>query len=320
MELQFIYELLIILFIRKGDDMEFQEGTLIKGKNLKNCLLCKILPENMIIKRFQYHIGENVDVNPLVTEGKCKLGLHFTELNNMMGYLYTGTLLALVEVPEDEDVCVDDNAFRTHSLIIKEVLPLKNLDTWKYLAQNEVDITLHDNIGIFWASEKGHFEVTKYLYQNSRDITVFVRDNAIILAAENGHLDIVKFWHQNKADIESYNNAAIMMAAGNGHLDVVKYLYENGADIATENNCPLRWASEKGYFEVVKYLHENGADITANDNFAIRCAAGNGHLEIVKYLHENGADITARNNDVLCKATKNGHLEVVKYFMDNVSD
>lgn len=269
---------------------KFKNGTAIKGSDLQGCFLCKVLSEDMVMRGFQYKIGMNEDVNPLVLEGSCKAGLHFVAVQDLCGFLDYGINLATVRIPEDEAVYVDKGKFRTHRLEIRSVLPLDEVSTWEFLVRNGADITAFDNYAVIWAAEKGYLEVMKYLHKNGVDITAGNND-VVIHAAKEGHLEAVEFLHKNGADITADNNYAVIQAAGQGHLEVVKYLYENGADITADRNCAVRWAARYGHLEMVKYLVENGADITVWNNEAIRMAANAGHLDVVTYLAESGADI-----------------------------
>ena len=262
---------------------KFDVGTIIKGKDLKGEILCKVISEDMVMQGFQYKMGMNEDVKPLATTGSCKAGLHFCLMEDIHKYLPYGNKLALINVPDDEDIYVDDHKFRTHKLDIKKIMQLGEVETWMYICKYGADITADDNYAVRYAANNGYLEAVKYLHENGADITA--RDNkAIGWASENGYLEVVKYLHQNGADVTASNNYAVRHAAENGYLDVVKYLHENGADVTAGNNYAVRWAAANGHLEVVKYLHENGADITADNNYAVRLAAKNGHLEIVKYL------------------------------------
>ena len=235
---------------------KFDEGIIIKGKDLKWEILCKVISEDMAMRGYRYEMGMNVDVNPMVTEGSCEAGLHFCLVEDIHRYFPYGSKLALINIPDDEDVYVDDNKFRTHRLVIKKIMQLDEAETWMYLCKNGANVTAVNNY-------------------------------AVRMAAENGHLAVVKYLHKNGANIAAYNNYAAVYAAENGHLEVVKYLYENGANITVGDNYAVGLAARNGHLEVVKYLHQNGADITADNNYAVRKAAENGHLEVVKYLQAN---------------------------------
>ena len=322
---------------------KFLEGTLIKGKDLKGYTLCKILAEDMVMQGFQYKMGMNEDVKPLATAGNCKAGLYFCFIKDVYGYLRYGNKLALIGIPDEEDVYVDDNKFRAHRLDIKKIMHLDEVTTWMYLCKNAADnrdafyyavengyldvvkylhkqgadIMAYDNLAVRLAIEKGHLEVVKYLHKNGADIKTMADKISIRNAIRNGHLETVKYLYENGA-ITKYDNDAVICAAENGHLEVVEYLHKQGADIMVYDNLAVKLAAENGYLEVVEYLHKNGADITAQNNAAVRWASEGGHLEVVRYLHENGADITADNDYAVRWAAKNGHLDIVKYLQANV--
>ena len=270
--------------------MKFKQGTMIKGKDLKGQILCKVLTEDMIMKGFQYHVGENVDINPLAKEGSCRAGLHFCLIEDILDFLCYGIKLANVEIPENEDVYVDENKFRTHRLIVKEIFLLNKPEAWEYLISQGIDITADDKYAVRYASENGHLDVVKYLHKNGTDITA-ANNYAVRLSAQFGHLDVVKYLHENGADITADSNCAVRYASENGHLDVVKYLHANGADITADDNYAVKWSAENGHLDVVKYLHANGADITADDNYAVRWSARNGYQDVVDYLLANGAHL-----------------------------
>ena len=204
----------------------FKEGTIIKGKDMEGYTLCKILSENMNMRGFQYKTGMNEDINPLEREGDCKAGLHFCLVHDICRYLDYGTKLAVVGIPDEEDVYVDLEKFRTHRLKIREIMPLNKAAAWEYLVKNGAEITMDDDQAVKWAAMKGYLEIVKYL-------------------------------HKNGADITAVDNYAVVWAARNGHLEVVKYLHEKGADITAKNNYAVHWAEVNGYTGVMKYLRMN---------------------------------------------------------------
>lgn len=292
----------------------FKEGTIIKGKDLEGYTLCKILSEDMTMQNFQYKLGMNEDINPLAMEGSCMEGLYFCPIQDICRFLYYGTKLALVRIPDDEDVYVDIWKFRTHRLEVKKIMHLNEVSTWEYLIQNGADVALDNNKSIQYSAQNGYLEVINYLREHITDVP----DNYLLqLAAQRGHLHVVKHFHNIGADITANDNTAVKYASENNHLEIVKYLHEHGADITSENDFALRYAARNGNLNVVKYLYENGANITTDNNFALRIAAFEGHLDVVKYLHLNGADITACNNCALHWATKYGHLDVAQYLKEN---
>lgn len=269
---------------------KFDIGTIIKGKNLKKYTLCKILYEDMCMRDFQYKIGLNEDIQPLVRKGTCQAGLHFSLINNILEYLDYGTKLAFVSVPDDEDVYVDEYKFRTHKLSIDKILSLGELSTWEYLYKNNVNIIKERYAGMTYTAKNGFFNILKYLHENGAEVDSNDND-PIKMASEEGHFEIVKYLYENGADITAGDNYAIKNSVKSGNIDVVKFLVEHGANIFVRNNYPIRYAARYGYLDIVKYLHEQGGDITDSDNFAMKKAIEYGHLDIIKYLHDNGIAI-----------------------------
>lgn len=296
---------------------QFKEGTIIKGKDLKGYTLCMILPEDMVICGFQYNIGEN----------DCDDGSYFCFIEDIcrdLHYIYRtvsgctqveyGSKLAIVSIPDNEDVYVCGVRFSTHKLEIERVRSLGNIETWEYLHESGADIISDEAIQC--AANNGNLDVVKYLHENGADI-VTTSNLVITYAAMNGHLDIVKYLHENGADIEKDdNNSALGMAARSGHLDVVKYLHENGAD--ANKGFALEVAAAYSNMDIVKYLCENGADANEHcSGLALRPLVKYGRLDILKYLHENGLDIMMGDGVALGWAVCANRLDLVKYLYEH---
>lgn len=261
----------------------FKTGTMVKGSDLNGCVLCKIISEDMCMRDFQYKIGMNEDTNPLATEGSCQTGLHFSFVQDILGYLNYGTGLAIVSIPDDEDVYVDDGKLRSHRLEIREIMSLMERNTWEYLYEHGADIAIKDNFAVKWAAMGGYPEIVKYLYEHGADITV---DNnfSVRYAAMTGNLEMVKCLNECGADIAAADNQPVISAAMNGDLEMVKYLHEHGADVTARNNFLILYAAEEGHLELVKYLYENEPDVAAEYNRARRWAAEKGHVGVAEYL------------------------------------
>lgn len=280
-------------------------GTVIKGKELKGCKLCKVLSEKMKMKGFQYQIGLNEDINPLETQGTCETGLHFILLENVLDFLNFGTKLAIINVSDNEDIYVDGNTFRSHKLTIEKVMSFSEVNTWQFLEQNNVNIIDENNI--VYVSELGYLNVLKYLHASGTNIKNCV--NAIISASRNGHLEVIKYLHKNGVNINAYDNYAMKCACGNGHLEIIKYFHKNGISIKEDyNNDMISLASKNNHLDAVKYLYRHGA----KGNIALCIAAGQGYLDIVEYFMEYGLD----GDKALIKAVENNQLDIVKYLND----
>lgn len=293
-------------------DRKFKAGERMKGKDLKDCIICAILSEDMVLKGSSKREGTDADAQGFAVEGSCGAGLHFSLIQDICLYLRHGIRLAVISVPEDEEVYMDGDEFCTHRMYLHRVMRLDNPDTWRYLVEHGADMTADDFGAFRWAALNGYLPVMEYLYESGA-----YEDRAVIWAAMGGRLEAVKYLYEKGVDIEACGNFAFRYAAENGYFEIVEYLHENGADITAEDNYAIRYAAKNGHLEVVKYLHGHGADITAGNNHAVRTAAEKGHLEVVRYLHESGADITALDNDALKRAVNRGHLEIVKYLHEN---
>ncbi len=261
---------------------KWQQGTVLKGKDLRGITLCKILSQNMVMKGFRYQIGINEEGN----DSSGKKGLHFSAVEDIGCYLDYGEKLAVITVPDSEDVYVDTHGFHAYRLKIEQVLPLSQSAAWEFLIKNGAQISAQKPMAICHAAQKGYLEAVKYLHQNGADITARSQF-PVRWAAKNGHLDVVKYLHKNGADITAFDNFAVRWAAAGGYLEVVKYLYENGADITAHGNEAICRAVAGGYLAMVKYLHRHGADIAVCDHRIVRWAAKYGYTDIVRYLHKS---------------------------------
>lgn len=243
----------------------------MKGKKLAGHILCKITSEDMNMRGYQYRIGINLDINPLARKGNYKEGLHFCFIEDVGSYFKYGTKLALVSVPDDEDVYVEDGEFRTHILRVNEVMSLDEVSTWEYLLKHGADIKGSDNHAIKFASQNGNLKVVEYLYKNGANI-MSERSYALRSAAENGHMEVVKYLHENGADIRAVHDHAIKTAARKGDLEMVRYLYENSAYDEEEYRSVLEAAV--GRTDIEKYLSAislRGRSVIFNGQIRVSC-------------------------------------------------
>lgn len=119
----------------------FEIGKMNKDRDLKGHTFCKVLSEDMLMQDYQYQLGVNEDANSPFISGKCRKGFTFLDVQGVLQYLHHGTKLAMITIPANEDVYVDDEIFRTHRLTIKKIMNLKDVATWKYLHKQGVDFT-----------------------------------------------------------------------------------------------------------------------------------------------------------------------------------
>lgn len=237
---------------------KFKSGTIIKGKNLKGVILCEVLPDDMEINEHTYQMGENIDKIPLNVNVLSGAGLFCYHIKHIFEYLDWGNHLAIIEIPDDEDVYVDDDKFRTHRLIVKEIMSLKEISTWKYLGVHKIDIKSNQNKAIRHTAKEGYLDIVKYLYKRGADITDY-NNEAIRLAATYGHLDVVKYLQSNGADINADNNRALVYAAMFGRLNIVQYIYENCSGVSNEIfEEAMLFASYNDKTSIVEYLQQKG--------------------------------------------------------------
>ncbi len=95
----------------------------------------KVLNESLNHNGFQYKLGLNEDTLPFNPAGECEPGgLYFTTMDAFVGYLYRGTLIADVDLPEGESVYTDPEEnynFKAHRIIISNIRPIKELPQWQ---------------------------------------------------------------------------------------------------------------------------------------------------------------------------------------------
>ena len=213
----------------------------------------KILNEKENHNGFQYKTGINTDTNEL-THNKCSAGgLYFSDENNICKFLDYGIFIREVRLKKSEEIFHEDKKSKARTIQLMKKRKLSELSTWKWMIENNVDITAYINHAIRWASRYGHLQVVKYLVSQGADITE-IDNYAVCVASKNGHLEVVKYLVSQGADITADDNYAVCWASRNGHLEVVKYLVSQGADVTTRNSFAVQWASENGHLEVVKYL------------------------------------------------------------------
>lgn len=61
----------------------------------------KFFPENLIVKGFQYKLGNNKDIHSFNKSQECgKGGLYYTDIQNIMRYEDFGKMIGVIEIPE----------------------------------------------------------------------------------------------------------------------------------------------------------------------------------------------------------------------------
>lgn len=247
----------------------------------------KILHEDMNHYGMQYNLGLNEDVKPFNPNSEHGGGILFYDKEDVLYYLRDeqGTKLAIIEVPEGEQVVKVGNrykGFKAHRIIIKEIQDL-------------------------WVYENFPWPDTYCL-----DMT-----NLFIRACENGALEFVqKLLKHYKINIHRDNDYAFQTACENGYLEIAKWLHKlGGIDNHVRNDYPFHLACINGHLETAKWLYKlGGVDIHAYNDFTFCSVCKEGHLEVAKWLHDlGGVNINARGDEAFRLAYSNGHLELCKW-------
>ncbi len=165
----------------------------------------KIFNEDDNHNRFQYKDGLNTDINEFKSKGSCIAGgLYFTDADNICEFLHYGDFIRVVEVSKNEaQVVQDGNKWRAKSLFLHPRKDLREVDTWKWMIKNNVDITVKNNYAVRWASRNGYLDIVKLLLKHGVDCTTDY-NLAIRVASKYGHIDVVKLLLKNGAKLPEY--------------------------------------------------------------------------------------------------------------------
>ena len=188
----------------------------------------KITNESENHHGLQYHDGLIEDILPFQKEGSCVPGgIYFTLVKYIPRFLNYGIWIREVQIPEDAKMVQDPEGekWRASKVILGSRKDLREVETWKYLVQQGVDIHADNDLVLRYLASNGHLEVLKYLVQQGVDIRAN-NDEALRSAAFNGHLEVLKYLVQQGADIHANNDLALRSSALYGHLEVLKYLVQ----------------------------------------------------------------------------------------------
>ena len=96
----------------------------------KNINLYKFLNNNLTHYKFKYVVGLNEDIFPFNPTGEClEGGLYFCEESKCnLHFLQYGQKLALIKIPNDARVYVEQDKFKSNKLIIKQIINFADVD------------------------------------------------------------------------------------------------------------------------------------------------------------------------------------------------
>ena len=87
----------------------------------------KILSKDLNHNDFQYKEGLNIDTVPFNPQGDCEPGgLYFTDKEHILDYIYYGTLIADVLLPEDAKVYKSGNNWKADKIFLLDIRPIED--------------------------------------------------------------------------------------------------------------------------------------------------------------------------------------------------
>lgn len=222
--------------------------------------------------------------------------------------------------------CVNSH-LNAANLLITHVVNIESSDTKGYAP-------------LFGAASGGSLEIVQMLtnaIENAADVSIVIRNRAILAASEGGHVDILKWliewigdeignlkyeWKVDNITVEcNIMDRALLLALGLGHAHVVALLLDKGANpnhSGPQGQTPLYAACRDGHLEVAKVLIGRDASIKATEKEGqtpLMAACANGCLDLVKLLLEEGANVNTLNKGEMGAAfvaAQCGHLEVLR--------
>ena len=160
-------------------------------------------------------------------------------------------------------------------------------------------------------------EIIKNFNRNTGDNLEGSQDDngysPLFYAAEKGHIEIVKYLVELGVSIDAAGYATqkspLGIAVYNGDIEIVKYLVEKGANIDKKDHMgntilskslllPVECKDKKKKMEILKYLIDKGADIKESNDTGetlIHIAAKAENLDGIDYLLKKGLKIEERN-------------------------
>ncbi len=92
----------------------------------------KILDERMTHHRFRYKEGLNEDTKLFKPKSRCRGGLYFTDLQNIVKFLEFGSLIAKVTIPEDA-LCIQESndKWKANKIILSDIKRLEDWEMWQ---------------------------------------------------------------------------------------------------------------------------------------------------------------------------------------------
>lgn len=133
-------------------------------------------------------------------------------------------------------------------------------------------------------------------------------DRYVFYAAEKGHLHVIKFLVSQGF---FWNQWVCPFVANYGHLHVIQWILSDKCYTKDEYDCIVYGAASCGQLHVLKWLKENGYSI---DDATCAHAAAESHINVLEFLKENDIPINAHAFD---RAAKENQIESIKWLLAN---
>ena len=142
------------------------------NKAYEGIKLYKFMFDSLVHRGFKYRLGLNTDTTQFDPTGKCKKGgLYFCEESKCHYYVNQyGNKLALIEIPDDARVYVEENKFKSDKLFIKDIIDCDKINDEFWIN------IIHDNgLALEYVKNQTH-EICELAIRQNYEALYFVRE------------------------------------------------------------------------------------------------------------------------------------------------
>jgi ankyrin repeat protein len=187
----------------------------------------------------------------------------------------------------------------------------------------------NESMPLHLASEEGHLEVVRTLFEHRADIEARTKDGEtpLHLASQRRHMELAQFLIEHGANVEARTKdgeTMLIWASCRGHVKLSRLFLEHGANTETQTKdgeTLLHLASQWGHEIPTPLLLQHGADVAAeteDGETPLHSASHWGRAELARLLLEHGADVAAETKDgetPLHWASHWGHVELARLLL-----
>ncbi len=179
----------------------------------------------------------------------------------------------------------------------------------------ESELNAYDNIQELFerTCKKGHFEVAKYIYENTADIEL--ESDLFNICCDKGFLNIAQWLYSIKSDIyDKSDTYPFAFSCSNGHLDVAKWLYSihPDIDIFDDEYDTVHFVIECEQIAIFDWLFSiKRNDIIESRKDICTLAARIGKTAILQHFYSVYPDITKIFRKIFIEACNRGKINVI---------